>query len=115
MASVSGPIRFDLFVKKNIYIVKCRILSGVKGGSTADVCAVRRSSFLQSGFFVVFPDSRHSLASSNSLTTLNCLSPITTLCLCSRIVLSFRAAIIYFVFCSFIFYPTLSASLSNAK
>jgi hypothetical protein len=34
------------------------ILSGVKGGSTRDVCAVRRSTYLQSGFFVVFPDSR---------------------------------------------------------
>jgi hypothetical protein len=33
----------------------------------------------------------------------------------SRIVLSFLAAIIYFVFCSFIFNPTLAASLSNAK
>jgi hypothetical protein len=32
----------------------------VKGGSTPDVCAVRRSTYLQSGFFVVFPDSRHS-------------------------------------------------------
>jgi hypothetical protein len=46
----------------------------------------------------------------NSLTTSKCLSPIATLCLTSRIVLSFRAAIIYFVFCSFIFNPTLAAS-----
>jgi hypothetical protein len=43
------------------------ILSGVKGGSTADVCAVRRSTYLQTGFFVVFPDSRHLLVSSEIL------------------------------------------------
>jgi hypothetical protein len=30
----------------------------------ADVCAVRGSTYLQSGFFVVFPDSGHSLVSS---------------------------------------------------
>jgi hypothetical protein len=41
----------------------------VKGGSTADVCAVRGSTYLQSGFFVVFPDSRHSLVSSGILST----------------------------------------------
>jgi hypothetical protein len=38
-------------------------------GSTADVCAVRRSTYLRSGFFVVFPDSRHSLVSSGILGT----------------------------------------------
>jgi hypothetical protein len=38
----------------------------------------------------------------NSLTTSKCLSPIATLCPTSRIVVSFWAAIIYFVFCSFI-------------
>jgi hypothetical protein len=37
----------------------------------------------------------------NSLTTSKCLSPIATLCPTSRIVVSFRAAIIYFVFYSF--------------
>jgi hypothetical protein len=37
------------------------ILSGVKGDLTADVCVVWKSTYLQSGFFVVFPDSRHSL------------------------------------------------------
>jgi hypothetical protein len=41
----------------------------VKGGWTADVCGVRRSTFLQSGFFVVFPDSRHSLMSSEIVGT----------------------------------------------
>jgi hypothetical protein len=51
----------------------------------------------------------------NSLTTSKCLSPIATLCPTSRIVVSFRAAIIYFVFCSFIFNPTLAVSPSNAK
>jgi hypothetical protein len=45
------------------------ILSGVKGGSTADVCAVQRSTYLQSGFFVVFSDSRHALVSSGILGT----------------------------------------------
>jgi hypothetical protein len=30
----------------------------MKDGSIADVCAVQRSTHLQSGFFVVFPDSR---------------------------------------------------------
>jgi hypothetical protein len=43
--------------------------SGVKGGSTADVCVVRRSTYLQSRFFVVFPDSCHSLVSSGILST----------------------------------------------
>jgi hypothetical protein len=37
--------------------------------ATADVCAVRRSTYLQSGFFVVFPDSRHLLVSSEILGT----------------------------------------------
>jgi hypothetical protein len=50
----------------------------------------------------------------NSLTTTNCFSPIATLYPTSRNILSFRAAIIYFVFCSFIFNPTLTASLFNA-
>jgi hypothetical protein len=45
------------------------ILSGIKGGSTADVCAVRRSTYLQSGIFVVFPYSRHSLVSSGIIGT----------------------------------------------
>jgi hypothetical protein len=51
----------------------------------------------------------------NSLMTSKCLSPIATLCPTSRIVISFWAAIIYFVFCSFIFNRTLAAYLSNAK
>jgi hypothetical protein len=89
----------------------------VKSGSTADVCAVQRSTHLQSGFFVVFPDSCHSLVPSgilrytNSLTTSKFLSPIATLCSTSRIVLSCRAAIIFFVFSSFIFNLTLAASI----
>jgi hypothetical protein len=45
------------------------LLPGVKGGSTANVCAVRRNTYLQSGFFVVFPESRHSLVSSGILDT----------------------------------------------
>jgi hypothetical protein len=40
------------------------IWSSLKGGSTGDVCAFRRSTYLQSGFFVVFPDSRYSFVSS---------------------------------------------------
>jgi hypothetical protein len=87
------------------------ILSGVKSGSTADVCAVRRSTYLQSGFFVAFPDSRHSLVSSlirdprytNSLTTSKCLSPIATLCPASKIVLSY----IFYLFW-LLFFPILS-------
>jgi hypothetical protein len=50
-----------------------------------------------------------------SLATSKCLSPMATLCPTSRIVLSVQAVIIYFVFCSFIFNPTLAASLSNVK
>jgi hypothetical protein len=45
------------------------ISSGVKCGSSADVCAVPRSTYLQSGFFVVFPDSRHWLVSSGIIST----------------------------------------------
>jgi hypothetical protein len=37
----------------------------------SDVCAVRRSTYLQSGFFVVFPESRHSLMSAGILGTQN--------------------------------------------
>jgi hypothetical protein len=39
--------------------------SGAKGGSTADACAVRKNTYLQSGFFVVFSDSRHLMVSSD--------------------------------------------------
>jgi hypothetical protein len=45
------------------------ILSNVKGGSTAYVCAVWRSTYLQSEFFVVFANSRHSLLSLGILGT----------------------------------------------
>jgi hypothetical protein len=96
---------------------ECWILSGVKGGSTADVCAVRRSTYLQSGFFGVFPDSRHSLVSSGILGTqfLWHLQSVGRQLPRLWIVLWFRAAIIYFVFCSFIFNLNLDASISNAK
>jgi hypothetical protein len=67
--------------------------------------------YLLTSFVGVIRDSKYT----NSLTTSKCLSPIATLCPTSRIVISFRAAIIYFVFCSFIFNPTLAASSSNAK
>jgi hypothetical protein len=89
------------------------ILSGVKGGSTADVCGIWiiRCISRPTSFVGVINDPRYT----NSLTTSKCLLPIATLCPTSRIVLSFRAAIIYFVFCSFIFNPTLAASPSNAK
>jgi hypothetical protein len=50
-------------------LVNGKFCIGVNGGSTADVCAVRRSTFLQSGFFVVFPESCHSLVSSGILGT----------------------------------------------
>jgi hypothetical protein len=50
-------------------LVNGEFWSGVEGGSTGDVCAVRRSTYLQSGFFVVFPDSRHSLVSSGIIGT----------------------------------------------
>jgi hypothetical protein len=45
------------------------ILSGVKGGSSLDVCTVQRSTYLQFGFFDVFLDSRQSLISSEILST----------------------------------------------
>jgi hypothetical protein len=91
----------------------------VKGESTSDVCAVQRSSYLQSGFFFVFPDLLHSLVSSRILGTQN-LWRLKSVCrqlprFANRIVLLFRAAIIYIVFCSFIFYPTLAASPSNVS
>jgi hypothetical protein len=56
-------------------------------------CISRLTSFVD-----VIRDSRYT----NTLTTSKCFSPIATLCPTLRIVLSFRAAIIYFVFCSFI-------------
>jgi hypothetical protein len=55
-------------------------------------CISRLTSFVG-----VIKDPRYT----NSLMTSNCLSPIATLCPTSRIVLSFRAAIIYFHICSF--------------
>jgi hypothetical protein len=78
------------------------ILSGVKGGSTADVCGVQRSSCKY--LYFVFADSRfvgviRDLRYTNSLTTSSVSRPT------KRIVPSFRAAIIYFVFCLFIFSP----------
>jgi hypothetical protein len=68
------------------------ILSGVKGGSTADVCAVRRRTYLilrciprVTSLVGVNRDSRYTIF----LTTSKCLSPIATLCPTSRIVLSY--------------------------
>jgi hypothetical protein len=102
-----------------------RILSGVKDDSTVDVCTIRRSTHLQSGFFVVFPNSRYLLASLGILGT-QIFWRLHSVCrqlprFSSRykshhsIIPSFRAAIIYFVFCSLIFNPTLAASSSNPK
>jgi hypothetical protein len=76
------------------------IWSGVRGGSTADVCAVHlfAVSILRwisrlTSFVGVIRDPRYT----NSLTTSKCLLPIAKLRPTSRIVLSFQAAIIYFV------------------
>jgi hypothetical protein len=47
------------------------------------------------GLMCYTPNNKGSYRYTNSITTSKCLSPIATLCLTSRIVLSFQAAIIY--------------------
>jgi hypothetical protein len=67
----------------------------MRDASNEIICAVRRSIYLQSGFSSESPDSRcgdRDLKYPNSLTTSKVLSPKATLCLTSRMVLSFPAA-----------------------
>jgi hypothetical protein len=81
----------------------------------APICSLNSSLYFQTHDICWCHQAIRDPRYTNSLTTSKCLSPITTLCPTSRIVLSFRAAIIYFVFCSFIFNPTLAASLPIIK
>jgi hypothetical protein len=86
---------------------------------TGTVCAVQRSTYLQSGFFVVFPDSRHPLVSSGILGT-HILWRLQSVCRqLPRFTLRHESSYYsgpqsyFIVFCSFIFNLTVAASLSK--